>query len=204
DMAGKLIEYARGVGTLDIGAGDNHAERDRVSRARQAICEILHDELGHNFSGYKERTFLRRIERRMQVLDLRDVDDYVERLRADHEEVIRLFDDLLIGVTAFFRDKDAFEAAAERGIPPLFEGKGAADQIRVWVPGCATGEEAYSIAILLLEHLATLKGRPKFTVFATDIDDAAIAVARAARYPAAMLQDVGAERIDRFFTGDGV
>jgi two-component system CheB/CheR fusion protein len=116
----------------------------------------------------------------MQVLELRDVDDYVERLRTDHEEVIRLFDDLLIGVTAFFRDKDAFEALAERVIPPLFEGKGATDQIRVWVPGCATGEEAYSIAILLFEHIATLESRPKFAVFATDIDDPAIAT-RASR-----------------------
>ena len=204
-MAGKLIEYARGLGTLDISTRRNNGtERERISRARQAICDILRDEVGHNFSGYKERTFLRRIERRMQVLELRDIDDYVERLRSDHQEATRLFEDLLIGVTAFFRDKDAFEALAEQVIPPLFEGKAATDQIRVWVPGCATGEEAYSIAILLLEHMAALKARPKFTVFATDIDDPAIAVARSARYPAAMLQDVGAERIDRFFTGDGV
>src|SRR3977135_4658066 len=129
----------------------------------------------------------------MQALELRDL-----------QEASRLFEYLLIGVTAFFRDKDAFEALAEQVIPPLFEGKAATDQIRVWVPGCATGEEAYSIAILLLEHMAALKARPKFTVFATDIDDPAIAVARSARYPAAMLQDVGAARIDRFFTGDGV
>src|SRR5258707_10424811 len=171
EMAGKLIEYAQGLGTLDIrGQGNNHGARNRIAEAHQAICEILRDELGHNFSGYKERTFLRRIERRMQVLELREIDDYVERLRVDHQEVGRLFHDLLIGVTAFFRDKDAFEALAEQVIPPLFEGKAATDQIRVWVPGCATGEEAYSIAILLLQHMAALKERPTFTVFATDID----------------------------------
>jgi len=205
EMAGKLIEYAQGLGTLDIrGRGNNHDARNRIAEAHQAICEILRDELGHNFSGYKERTFLRRIERRMQVLELREIDDYVERLRVDQQEVGRLFHDLLIGVTAFFRDKEAFAALAEQAIPDLFEGKGRADSVRVWVPGCATGEEAYSIAILLLEHMATLKMRPKAIVFATDIDDPAISVARSARYPAAMLQDVSPERIDRYFTGDGI
>ena len=205
DMAGKLIEYAQGLGTLDIsGRRNDHAARNRIAEARQAICEILRDELGHNFSGYKERTFLRRIERRMQVLELRDIDDYVDRLRADHQEVIQLFHDLLIGVTAFFRDTEAFGALAEQIIPELFKDKGRTDSVRVWVPGCATGEEAYSIAILLLEQMAALKMRPQPVVFATDIDDPAIAVARAARYPAAMLHDVSAERIDRYFTGDGI
>src|SRR5207248_34432 len=97
-----------------------------------------------------------------------------------------------------------FDALAEQVVPKLFEDKKTTDTVRVWVPGCATGEEAYSIAILLLEHLATVKMRPKVAVFATDIDDPAIAVARGARYPAAMLQDVSPERIDRYFSGDGV
>jgi len=204
DMAGKLVEYVQGLGTLDTSARRNHPERHRVEEARQAICDILRDELGHNFTGYKDRTFLRRIERRMQVLEMRDIDDYVARLREDRQEVIQLFHDLLIGVTAFFRDKDAFDGLAEQVIPQLLAGKSPNDQIRVWAPGCATGEEAYSIAILLLERMAVLKARPKVVVFATDIDDPAIAIARAARYPAAMLQDVSPQRIDRFFSGDGV
>ena len=89
-------------------------------------------------------------------------------------------------------------------MPTLFEGKGPRDTVRVWVPGCSTGEEAYSLAILLLEHMATLTVRPKTVVFATDIDEPAIAVARHAHYPAAMLQDVGPERLDRYFAGDGI
>ena len=205
DMAGKLVEYVHGLGTLAVRArGDGRSQRDQIASACEAICDILRDELGHNFAGYKERTFLRRIERRMQVLELRDIEDYVERLRQDRPEVVQLFHDLLIGVTAFFRDKDAFEALAERVIPHLFEDKGTSDAVRVWVPGSATGEEAYSIAMLLLEQMAELKARPKVVVFATDIDDPAIGVARAARYPAAMLKDISPQRLERFFTGDGV
>ncbi|MBV8492091.1 MAG: PAS domain-containing protein, partial [Alphaproteobacteria bacterium] len=202
DMAGKLIEYVQGLGTL--ARRDNQGRGDRIAEARQQICDILREELGHNFAGYKERTFMRRIERRMQLLDLRDIGKYVERLREDHAEGVQLFHDLLIGVTAFFRDTEAFDALSEQVIPHLFEGKGPTDSVRVWVPGCATGEEAYSIAVLLLEHMAGLKVQPKVVVFATDIDDPAIAVARAAHYPAAMLQDVTAERLDRYFSGDGV
>jgi two-component system CheB/CheR fusion protein len=205
DMAGKLVEYVQGLGTLAVSArGDGRSRRDRIANACEAICDILRDELGHNFAGYKERTFLRRIERRMQVLELRDIEDYVEHLRQDRQEVVQLFHDLLIGVTAFFRDKEPFQALAERIIPHLFEDRGTNDTVRVWVPGCATGEEAYSIAMLLLEQMAELKARPKVVVFATDIDDPAISVARAARYPAAMLQDISPQRLDRFFTGDGV
>ncbi|HWB51581.1 MAG TPA: chemotaxis protein CheB [Stellaceae bacterium] len=201
-MGAKLVEYADGVGRLDLD-GQPRARRDDISRARQTICEILLDHVGHNFSGYKERTMLRRIERRMQVLDLHDIDRYIARLREDHSEVAQLFRDLLIGVTAFFRDKEAFDTLAEKVIPRLFAGKGAADTIRVWVPGCSTGEEVYSIAILLLEHMAGLKNRPIVQCFATDIDEAAIAAARAAAYPITMLREVGPERIDRYFTGDG-
>ena len=202
-MAGKLLEYARGLGRLDPD-GRGRTDRNRLADGRRAICEILNDRTGHDFTGYKERTFLRRIERRMQVLDLDDLDDYAALLRRDRQEAINLFHDLLIGVTAFFRDREAFGALATQVVPLLFKGKGPRDTIRVWVPGCSTGEEAYSLAILLLEYLATATVRPKTVVFATDIDDPAIAVARHAHYPAAMLQDVGAERLDRYFAGDGI
>lgn len=202
-MAGKLVEYARGLGRLDSD-GQGRAERTRVADGRRAICEILHEQTGHDFTGYKERTFLRRVERRMQVLDMDDIDAYAKRLREDRQETVNLFHDLLIGVTAFFRDHQAFEALADQVIPALFEGRGARDTVRAWVPGCSTGEEAYSLAILLLEHVAMLSARPKVVVFATDIDDPAISVARLARYPAAMLQDVSPERLDRYFSGDGI
>ncbi|MGD9616847.1 MAG: CheR family methyltransferase [Alphaproteobacteria bacterium] len=202
-MAGKLIEYARGLGRLDPDGG-GRAERTRIGDGRRAICEILHEQTGHDFSGYKERTFLRRVERRMQVLDIDDIDEYAERLRTDRQEGGNLFHDLLIGVTAFFRDRDAFDTIAEQVIPALFEGRNQRDTVRVWVPGCSTGEEAYSLAILLLEHMANLAVRPKAVVFATDIDDPAISIARHARYPAALLQGVSPKRIDRYFSGDGM
>lgn len=201
-MGAKLLEYAAGLGRLDPD-GRPPSKREKINRARQIICQILLDHIGHNFSGYKERTMLRRIERRMQVIDVPDIEQYIARLREDRGEVIQLFRDLLIGVTAFFRDREAFETLAEKVIPQLFTGKGAADSIRVWVPGCSTGEEVYSIAILLLEHMQSLRVRPNVQCFATDIDDTAIRVARAATYPVAMLRDVGTDRIDRYFTGDG-
>ena len=121
------------------------------------------------------------------------------RLEEDREEAMLLFRDLLIGVTTFFRDAGAFAAVKQVVLPRLFEGKGAADQVRVWVPGCATGEEAYSLAILLREHMDGLSDLPKVQVFATDIDEPAIGTARAGRYPATLLDGLSPERRDRFF-----
>jgi two-component system CheB/CheR fusion protein len=200
-IGAKLEEYAQSHGLLDPD-GQPRARREHLDDARQEICQILIERVGHNFSGYKERTFLRRVERRMHVLEIREIGLYLERLRQDRAEAAQLFHDLLIGVTAFFRDREAFDALAAGVIPRLFEGKNSGDPIRVWVPGCSTGEEVYSLAILLLEHMAREKLRNEVQCFATDIDDSAIAIARAARYPAAMLRDVLPERIDRYFTTD--
>jgi len=138
----------------------------------------------------------------MQVLELTDIDAYATRLRQDRGEALALFRDLLIGVTAFFRDKEAFAALSEKVVPRLFEHKNAGESLRVWVPGCATGEEVYSLAILLLERMAEANLRVEVQCFATDIDEAAIAVARSARYPAAMLRDLPPEIIERYFTAD--
>jgi two-component system CheB/CheR fusion protein len=167
---------------------------------RLSICAILFERVGHDFSGYKEATFLRRVQRRMQVLGLSDIPAYVVRLQEDREEAMLLFRDLLIGVTTFFRDASAFAAVKQVVLPRLFEGKGAGDQVRVWVPGCATGEEAYSVAILLREHMDGLSDLPKVQVFATDIDEPAIGTARAGRYPATLLDGLSPERRDRFFS----
>ena len=168
--------------------------------ARLSICEILLARVGHDFSQYKETTFLRRVQRRMQVLGLTDMNAYVARIEADRDEAVLLFRDLLIGVTTFFRDAGTFEAVKQVVVPRLFEGKGAKDSVRVWVPGCATGEEAYSLAILLREHMDSLAEPPKVQVFATDIDEPAIGTARAGRYPATLLDGLSPERRDRFFT----
>ena len=119
--------------------------------------------------------------------------------KPDHDEVVLLFRDLLIRVTSFFRDKDTFAALEAQVIPRLFSGKQADGAVRVWVPGCATGEEAYSLAMLLREHMDRLTGVPKVQVFATDIDEAAIATARLGRYPETLLKGLSPERFERFF-----
>ena len=146
---------------------------------------------------------MRRVQRRMQVTQLMTVEAYVERLRQEPQEVAALFRDLLINVTNFFRDADAFEGLADLVIPKLFEGRGADDTVRVWVPGCATGEEVFSIAILLREQMDRLAAVPRVQIFATDIDERALGVARAARYPEALLDSVSPERRERFFIPDG-
>jgi two-component system CheB/CheR fusion protein len=170
-----------------------------INSARLKICGILRAQVGHDFSGYRDQTFLRRVQRRMQVVNAATIDAYISRLEADHNEVILLFRDLLIRVTSFFRDKETFDTLESLVIPRLFEGKHADGAVRVWVPGCATGEEAYSLAILLREHVSRLQGVPKVQVFATDIDEAAISAARLGRYPATLLKGLSPERSERFF-----
>ena len=180
-------------------------ERDEsassVDAMRLAICDILRKQVGHDFSGYRSQTFLRRVDRRMHVVNAATLQDYVAKLGASHDEVTRLFRDLLIRVTSFFRDQETFAVLAAKVIPRLFEGKTADTTVRVWVPGCATGEEAYSLAILLREHLDSLSAAaPKVQIFATDIDDAAISTARLGRYPKTLLEGLSTERRTRFFS----
>jgi two-component system CheB/CheR fusion protein len=173
---------------------------EKVDAARLSICTILNRTVGHDFSGYKDKTFLRRVQRRMQVLGLTSLDAFTERLEADRHEVIMLFRDLLIGVTSFFRDEETFAALQHTVIPRLFAGKSPDATIRIWIPGCATGEEAYSLAILMREQLDRLDGdAPRVQVFATDIDEPAIATARAGRYPATLLEGMSSERLSRYF-----
>ena len=136
----------------------------------------------------------------MQVLQVADLPAYVQRLRQEPDEAPRLLRDLLIGVTSFFRDAAAFSALEQLVLPRLFAGKGPADTLRVWVPGCATGEEAYSLAILLREHADALGQAPAIKIFASDIDETALQVARRGRYPHALLDAVGPERLGRYFT----
>ena len=177
-------------------------DKRRTAAVRQSIYAVLRERLGHDFSGYKETTFLRRVDRRMQVLQVPDVDAYIERLRQEPGEAALLFRDLLIGVTDFFRDAEAFAALGQQVLPKLFAGKGSGEAVRVWVPGCATGEEAYSLAMLLREHADTLASPPEIKLFASDINEAALEIARAAHYPGALLEAVSLERLRRFFVED--
>ena len=171
-----------------------------LQAARLAICTVLRVSLGHDFSGYREKTFIRRVRRRMQVLNISDIDNYVGRLQADHDEVVLLFRDLLIRVTSFFRDTETFAALEQLVVPRLFANKHADGAVRLWIPGCATGEEAYSLAILMREHMDRLRAVPKVQIFGTDIDEPAIVTARQGRYPSTLLEGLSDQRRNRFFT----
>ena len=164
------------------------------------ICILLRDKTGHDFSQYKQSTLIRRIERRMALHRIARQGDYVRYLQQDPVEIASLFHDLLIGVTSFFRDPEAFAALQKEGIPRLFAGQPTGAAVRVWVCGCSTGEEAYSIAILLLEHLETLKRGFKLQIFATDVDPRAIDRARAGVYPPSIAADIAPERLARYFS----
>jgi two-component system, chemotaxis family, CheB/CheR fusion protein len=164
------------------------------------VFVLLRTHTGHDFSEYKQSTIRRRIERRMAVQQIAQLGDYVQHLERSPAEVEALFHDLLIGVTHFFRDVDAFKALEDRVVARIATQKQGDSVIRVWVPGCSTGEEAYSIAILLRDKLDALKKRCKVQVFATDIDPRAIEIARAGVYPSSIAADVTPERFATHFS----
>ena len=199
EIADRIALHVSSQAAGGRGAADAEDAAEQLTR----IAAILRNRTGHDFHGYKQNTFLRRIQRRMQVRQVADLPAYVEFLRADPDEANDLFQDLLIGVTQFFRDDQEFALLEREVIPRLFEGRRADDQVRVWVLGCATGEEAYSIAILLREHMATLDVAPHVQIFATDIDGRALSVARAGRYPEAIASQVPPERLARWFIKEG-
>jgi two-component system, chemotaxis family, CheB/CheR fusion protein len=200
EMPAQLIAYAHQAFGKPSLQGDAPASAPQTENALKKIFVLLRVQTGHDFSQYKPSTIHRRIERRMAVHQIDSIDGYVRYLQQTPAEVEALFRDFLIGVTNFFRDPDAFDMLAEQVIPKLFENKLAGSVVRVWVPGCSTGEEAYSIAMLLQEQLALLKSPAKLQVFASDVDSHAIATARAALYPASIAVDVTPERLARFFT----
>src|SRR5208337_5258144 len=154
---------------------------------------------GRDFSGYKLSTIHRRIRRHMAVHKIEQVADYHRYLRENHAEIYRLFKELLILVTSFFRDQSAFEVLAARVIPQILANHQDGTQVRIWVPGCATGEEALSISMLFVEAMEKLDRHFPFQVFATDVDPEAIQRARAAEYPEAIASEVSLERLERFF-----
>jgi two-component system CheB/CheR fusion protein len=196
----QIALYIRGIETLGTPAEGQISEH--VANVLSQIAGTLQTITGNDFHGYKRNTFLRRVQRRMQVLQTATIEDYAAALRKNRDEVHHLFQDLLIGVTQFFRDPKEFEVL-QKELPALFEGKGPADQFRVWVLGCATGEEAYSIGILLSEYLQTIENAPAVQIFATDLDARALAVARTGRYSNAIADHVTPERLARWFVKEG-
>ncbi len=166
----------------------------------QKVFIVLRTQTGHDFSHYKQNTIHRRIERRMAVTQIDRLEDYVRYLQQNPLEVETLFRVLLIGVTNFFRDPESFEVLKKHVIPHLLANKSPGRPVRIWVPACSTGEEAYSLAILLQEHADNLKQNFEIQIFATDIDAEAIEKGRTGVYPDSIAADVSPERLGRFLT----
>jgi len=199
EMPARLMEQAKHLAELSKQRSVD-GFREELRRNLPKIAVLLRSKTGHDFTHYKQSTCIRRIERRMQVVQLASVADYLELVRKDEREAEALFRDLLIGVTQFFRDRKAFDALKSQVIPKLFDGKGPDDQIRVWVPGCATGEEAYSIAILVQEEMKRRDlALNKVQIFATDIDDQALEIARTGIYPDSVIRDLPKQVVERYF-----
>jgi two-component system CheB/CheR fusion protein len=193
-LATLIVRRASIAKTIDFRSDDAIVDK---------ILEFLRAKSGQDFSRYKRATILRRLLRRMQVTGTEKLANYYNYIQAHAEEVDALFKDLLISVTSFFRDGRAFKTLADNTIPNLFKKEQADDPIRVWVAGCATGEEVYSIAILLLEEADRQGRRFDIQMFATDLDHEALKIAREGRYPLSISADVSEIRLRRFFTRDG-
>ena len=201
-LAERLSDYIEGgadaplPNTLDSLPPDD-------SEAFQRIMTTVRKKTGSDFSSYKRSTILRRIARRMQVNRVYSLGAYLRVLNSKADEVNELFKDFLISVTDFFRDPEAFKKLEREVIPTLFAGKDVGDSVRVWVAGCATGEEAYSVAMLLMEQTETMERPPQVQVFATDLDEDALEFARRGLYPTSITADVSQARLNRFFVEQG-
>jgi two-component system, chemotaxis family, CheB/CheR fusion protein len=194
-IAERLVDLVRSRASVSV-AVSNEVDEDLL---RQVLAH-LRVRTGHDFSKYKRSTVLRRLARRMQVTRTEGLQEYYKFLRSNSGEAQALLGDLLITVTSFFRDPHVFEALKTRVLPELFAGRDVSETIRIWVSGCATGEEAYTIAMLLLEEAGRHDLRPPIQIFASDLDAQALMTAREGRYPAAIEADVSEERLKRFFT----
>ncbi|WP_306601463.1 CheR family methyltransferase [Geothrix sp. 21YS21S-2] len=182
---------------------DNLHEPGDPSEVLQRICEVLARKTDNDFSRYKPGTLQRRIQNRARATGSRSLQDYLAHLRDSQEEAEALLADLLIGVTEFFRDPMAFVSLANNLMAELASGKADPDPLRIWVPGCCTGEEAYSIAMLVREQLDALGATRPVRIFATDIDTSALMHAKAGRYAPEALRGVSPDRMARFFVPEG-
>ncbi|WP_128544759.1 PAS domain S-box protein [Larkinella soli] len=202
ELPARLIAYRLSLGRVEIPV-ENETRTEDQQQALREIFTQLRLRTGHDFSNYKRPTLMRRLERRINVRNLSHLPAYAAYLREHPEEIQALLKDLLISVTNFFRDGNAFLSLEQKVLPGLLAGKKADDTLRVWVAGCATGEEAYSLAMLLAEYTLDSTDAPRVQIFATDIDEAAVATAREGRYTLNDAADVSPERLNRFFTREG-
>jgi two-component system CheB/CheR fusion protein len=199
DLPGRIIAYLK---RTPVRHTPEEAMEDKTQSALEKAIILLRTHSGHDFSLYKKNTFYRRIERRMGIHQIVKIGDYVRYLQENSQELDLLFKELLIGVTSFFRDAAAWEELRNKIIPALIASRANGHVLRAWVPGCSTGEEAYSLAMVFKEAMDKLKPRKKITlqVFATDLDKDAIAKARTGVYPENISADVSPKQMSRFFT----
>ncbi len=198
EMPYSLISYfGRKHGTIV----KNHAQRNfKEKDSYLKIFLLLRSQVGYDFSHYKKSNIDNRIARRLEINRIEDLDGYVKFLQRDPLEIESLFHDFLIGVTSFFRDPVEFEVLGTTVIPRLFDNKDSEEPVRIWVPGCSTGEEAYSIAMLICEHMWSLKKSFKVQIFATDIDERALETARTRVFPIEIAKDMPQNLLKRYFT----
>ena len=201
ELPAKIIAYLQHAPLI---AKTERATDGRTQSALDKVIILLRAQTGHDFSLYKPNTIYRRIERRMGLHQIDKIASYVRFLQQNPQEVELLFRELLIGVTSFFRDPEAWEQLKTGALPALFAGRAANLAVRAWVPACSTGEEAYSLAIVIKEALEGLKPARKMNlqIFATDLDPQAIEKAREGLFPANIAADVSAQRLQRFFAKD--
>ncbi|MGB7933744.1 MAG: chemotaxis protein CheB [Gammaproteobacteria bacterium] len=196
DMPAVLMKYVRHLTVAAAGVPEPAAVKDDLEQ----VLALLRERSNFDFLAYRKRMLLRRIQRRMGLNQMERLPDYLTLLRKQPEELERLARDLLISVTSFFRDPEMFHVLETRVLPALLTARGAHDTVRIWVPGCATGEEAYSLAMLLVERVDTIGKDSLPQVFATDVDRRALEVARRGIYPDSVLMDLSHQRLHRFFT----
>jgi len=199
EIPGKILGYKNGMSHVQIHLEDQEQTVEQQNLLREIFTRIQ-TKLGHNFSNYKRPTILRRIERRINMRNLPDLATYVEFIDQNPDEIIALQKDLLISVTNYFRDKKAFDIVEKEVIPTLIRQATGGVPVRIWVAGCATGEEAYSLAMICAEQTFHLIDVPKIQIFGTDIDEDAIMEAREGTYTLNDAADVSPERLERFFT----
>lgn len=200
EMPEALMRYATSL--FHKKSGEPQSMISHKNDNYKKIFALLRMQTGHDLSQYKFSTIQRRIERRMTIHQIKGLSEYLHFLETTADEVDALFHELLIGVTRFFRDEEAFSAVEKEVMPRLFSGKNTDKPVRVWSTGCSTGEEAYSIAMIIKEYTEAHKLENPIQIFATDIDNHAIQKARIGRYPSGIINDMSAERLQRFFTVD--
>src|SRR5581483_3654712 len=206
ELAGRLAELAQSRTRLaplirTPSLESNIDEGDETALKR--VFEAVRARTGHDFSRYKRATILRRLARRMQLNHRSGLDDYLHFLREHPEEIQSLFDDLLISVTTFFRDPAAWDALRTQVVIPVIEHCEANQPVRIWVPGCATGEEAYTLAILFREEINRRDMHCDLIIFGSDVDQGALTTAREGIYPASITADVSEARLTRYFRAEG-